>query len=66
MLLYKQIINFKEFCKDNPDKKIDKNRDRKPNSRMIEEASDRFADLLISQIEINKAKNHSVKGSGLK
>lgn len=44
------------------DKRIKDGRNRKSNQESIERASIRFAELLISYLELNKA----VKGSGLK
>ena len=56
MLLYKQIIESRSACKDPPDRKTRKTKNKKIDLEVIEEAANRFAELLISQIEFNKNK----------
>ena len=47
-------------------KRTSKSKEKKVNLNLIEEASTRFAEILMKQIELNKTKNHSVEDSGLK
>ena len=57
MLVDKQPTKLHKTCTPLPGKEIGK--DKKTDSETIEEASTRFAEILIKQIELNK--QHSTK-----